>query len=309
MYTLPKQNSRDSVFLIGGGGFIGSAIAQVLIDQGSEVRALQHRNPVSTAGVQPVHGDIRTFKWEQLNANLPDVILHSGRISGRTLPGRMLAAWQGYKANNRLVEWIGSHQNPPYLLFVSGTLVYGSNQDNLIDEEAPLSPVGFQKFYLRAEMPLLNAFQSEGLPILSCRAPWVLDKGSWFAQFYLRIMENEGYIPLYGDGLNWMAITHRKDCAGLIVHLAHVSQQPGVINLVTHPPVRQETFCGMLHDLTGLPVRRITYKDLRIKYGKTVADSLTFSLKLASNRPELETYLPRYVSLKEAIEQVIGPKS
>ncbi len=306
---MPDQ-SKDSlensnVLLIGGSGFIGSSVAYQLAAEGVKLSALYHKNPPEPNGVRQLKGDFRKFDWTALEDDLPGVIIHSGRISGRTTPGRWLAGWQGAWANQRLVKWMESLKNPPRLVYVSGTLVYGSNGTRPVHEDAPLAPTGFQKYYLRAEYPLLNAAKTSQLPLYIARAPWVLGAGSWFRQFYWRQIQRQGEVPLFGDGENLMSIIHVSDSGRLINHIAKHSAKPGVVNMAVQKPVTQKMFCTTLSDLTGVPVKSYSLETLRRKYGKTVAEALSFSLNPVSDRTELESFKPNFPTLSETLADVI----
>ncbi len=231
--TNSMNNSSPQAMVIGGGGYIGSEVVRTLSARGFRITALHHHNPVRGDGVRSIKGDLRTFDWSRLEDDLPDVIIHSGRIPGRTWPGRILAGMQGRRANARLMKWLNGIPVPPALVYVSGTLVYGSRGELETDESAPLNPVGFQKYYVQAEYPFLSAAKNGNVPVYITRVPWVLGPDSWFRQFYWRAMQNQHEIPCFGDGENLMSVVHLRDCADLIVRISEAAggnammQRPG----------------------------------------------------------------------------------
>ena len=316
--------------VIGASGFIGSRIVRILTARGCRVTALHHRKPVRGDGVRSVKGDLRTFDWTRLEDDLPEVIIHSGRISGRTLPGRILAGMQGRRANRRLVSWLSGFPDPPSLVFVSGTLVYGSRGELETYESAPLNPTGFQKYYVQAEYPVRDASRAGTLPVYIMRIPWVLGPDSWFRQFYWRAMQKRHEIPCFGDGKNVMSVVHIRDCAGLIVRISESAAErrkilwtkgsgrdvlqdglqddfagPGVYNITTMPAISQRTFCETFSGICGIPVRYYDKRQLKSRYGKTVTEALTFSLSLASAQDAVNTWQPEFPAVDAALEDVV----
>jgi len=300
---LKTSESVSKVLLIGGSGFIGSVLLKTLRAAGLSVQALYHRTPISDPEVMLIHGDLRDFNWDGLS-DFPDVIIHCGRISARSWPGRVLAGWQGERANKRLIEWLKRCERTPKLVFLSGTLVYGSNGDVEIDEDAPFKPVGFQKFYARAEQPILQSLSTTDLPVNIIRVPWVMGNASWFKQFYVRPIKEMGYVPVFGEGENAMSVVHIEDCARFIMHVALSSTKPGIINMAVLDSVTQREFCQTIASIANVPLRSIPLHKLKGKYGKTVTEALTFSLNLISNRPEIDSYLPRFNTVHEVITDV-----
>ncbi|MDG5766034.1 NAD(P)-dependent oxidoreductase [Balneolales bacterium ANBcel1] len=317
-------NTRQppKVMVIGGSGFIGSEVVKVLAASGCRITALQHRSRVRVNGVRSIEGDLRTFDWSRLEHDLPDVIIHSGRISGRTWPGRILAGMQGRRANARLMKWLSRLTNPPSLVYVSGSLVYGSQGGAGVSESAPLNPAGFQKYYIRAERPILESAADSRVPVSIARVPWVLGPASWFRQFYWRAVRKQHEIPCFGEGENLMSVVHLRDCAGLIARISGLaavkagqpatSQGPGdraaspeIFNITTIPAVTQSDFCQTLSALTGVPVRYYTERQLRTRYGQTVTEALTFSLSLISERDTVSKWEPGFPTVGAALRDVV----
>lgn len=298
------KTKSPKVLLIGGSGFIGSAVLKALQSQSLLVHALWHNSPVQHNEISIIRGDVRDFDWNSLSF-IPDIIIHCGRISGRNWLDRWLAGWQGAEAHKRLIAWLYQFESPPKLVFVSGTLVYGSNGDATIDEDAPVNPIGFQKFYARAEQPFLKSLQTTNLSINIVRAPWVLGNASWFKQFYVKHITDKGYIPVFGDGENIMSVVHIDDCARFILQVALTPTEPGVINMAVLEPVKQREFCKTLSIITKVPTRNIPLGTLKRKYGRTVAEALTFSLHLVSKRTECEMFNPSFKTLHDVMSEAL----
>ena len=298
----------ESVFLLGGSGYLGSAVVRKLVETGVRVRMLVHtsegenRNPL----IEKIPGSMATFDWKSLQHDLPDAILHMARISGRTGTGRLIAGYRGYYANSRMIRQLASIPASPRVIFTSGTLVYGSCGPEPADERTPLNPVGFQRYYVKAEYPFLGALGSDTVPVSIVRPPWIYGPGSWFRQFYYSSIIKSGVVPQFGNGANLMSLIHVDDCAALIKKVATMGATGTVYNLHTGSALTNETFCRILADITGSKVGIIPDEVLLRKYGKTVYEALTFSLNSTSRHKMIRDFPAAYVDHRSGLRQVIA---
>ena len=297
------------VFIAGGTGFLGRQVVREFFNAGHRVSLLIHRTlsePLPHT-CHTYHGNITNFRWSELEADLPDVIIHLARIPGRFLPGRLTGGLQGRAANHRLITWMRQLERPPLLLFTSGTLVYGSQESLPIDEQSPMQPISFQKYYALAEYPVLKALSSS-LPTRIIRPPWVFGRGSWFYQFYKKPMQQEGFVPVYGSGSQYMSLISLEEFGQLVRLIAETSTGNDIFNTVSNMPVRQHQFAGLLSEISGLPCQTITTDQLHRKYGKTVAEALTHSLFVQTKHSRLYQIEPEPLEkLKRQLETVLQP--
>jgi nucleoside-diphosphate-sugar epimerase len=184
------------------------------------------------------------------------------------------------RANARLVRALSGWARPPLVVFVGGTLAYGSHGDYPVTEETPLSPISFSRDYHRAELPWLRAQRSGDVPVIIARPAWVLGHGAWFEAFYRRYMNAEHAVPLYGPGDNWMSVVHVEDCAGLLEHAARRALPMSAVNVFAGPPLRQVELAERLAAVTALPIRRISLEDVERRYGRAVREAFTFSARI-----------------------------
>ncbi len=277
-----------NVLLIGASGFIGHEVARQLSTSGVRLRLLVHRSQpdIQTKhGIELLHGGLQSFDWKALDDDPPDTIFHAARISGKNMLSRYWAGTRGYRANNRLLDWARSLGEPPHIVFTSGSLVYGSRGDIPADEHATVQPISFQRSYMPAEMPFLKKSGQPKNRISIVRPSWVYGSDSWFRQFFYRIMKQDGVVPQYGTGENFMSLVNLRDCASMIIEVARQSQGGTIYNLYVGEPMRQSEFCGTISRLTGKPVKILSYRWLHAKYGRAVAEALTFSLIVKSVHP------------------------
>lgn len=307
----PTEKSRPlaRAFVTGGTGFIGSALVNHLLEQGLRVRCLIHQTPlkISAPMMDTMQGNLSDFNWSELENFQPDVIFHFARMAGSNKQLRAQAAAENAEANTALIKWLEKQDNPPLLVFGSGTLVYGDQDSTPIDESAGLEPTGFQKEYVKAEEPILNALQQTKLPIIIVRPPWIYGAGSWFEWFFVKHMKEKKKVPLYGTGQNFMSLIHIKDCAGLIYHIAKYGMIGDCYNITGHAPVLQQQFALLLRKLSGLPIKKYSPVYLWIKMDRAAREALTFSLKLdTKHRTLTDSYALFHPELYAGLRSVLA---
>lgn len=294
-------SSGSYVLVLGGTGFIGSAVIDQLKKKKQNTVVTVHRSRPDNSDIPTINADIRSFDWHLLDVNPPSAIIHLARISGRRKLSRYIAGWRGYLASQKLIRWMKTVKNPPHLIYVSGTLVYGDCEGAVIDETAPLNPIAFQKDYIRAEYPFLEHIDSD-LPISIVRPPWVIGPDSWFQQFYVEPCRKSGKIRQYGSGDNMMSLIHVEDCARQITEVALSSERGNVYNLISCEPISHAEFCTITADLLQAEIHKMSDQQLRRKYGKTVYEALTFSSRITSRHQLIQQSKNRYPTARQAIK-------
>lgn len=279
--------------VLGGTGFLGGPLVRRLVAAGVRTTCLVHRRPAT--GGASLHGSIDTIRWRSLEADPPDVIFHLARIAGA---GPWIRA-RNRLASERLAAWVASTDRPPLVVYVGGTLAYGSRGDADVSEATPLSPTSFARAYHAAEVPWLRALRSGDTPVIVARPAWVLGAGSWFEAYHRRVMARERAVPVYGGGDNWMSLVHVDDCAGLLLHLARHALPLSVVNVFAGPPLRQADFAARLAARVGLPVRAVGLDALP---DRNAREAFTFSARIATVHRALHAgYAP--LPLDEALRR------
>ena len=243
---------------------------------------LLHQRPLAVDNVAVVRGNLDRFPWRILEHDPPDVVFHLARIPGRRGIRGALTRLRNRVANERLVLALASWSRPPLVVFVGGTLAYGSHGEAVVTEETPLTPTSFSRDYHRAERPWLRAMRGSDVPVIVARPAWVLGRGSWFEAYYGRFIRSEGAVPLYGDGDNWMSLVHVDDCAGLLEHVARRATPMSFVNVFAGPSLRQSELAERLARLTSFPIRRVPLDELERRFGRAVVEAFTFSARIAT---------------------------
>ncbi|MFW9778074.1 MAG: NAD-dependent epimerase/dehydratase family protein [Candidatus Heimdallarchaeota archaeon] len=312
LQSINEFQPENECLLLGGSGFLGLHLLRVLIDHNAQITCMIHKRPLekgkihSKKKIRLVEGSITNYPWQSFQENPPTIIFHLARISGRRSLGRMIAANRSYHANKGLTDWILKSEHDIKLVYLSGSLSYGS-RDERVTESTRLVPESYSKQYLRGEFPIYRALNlNEEFPLIICKPGWIYGSGSWFERFYLKPMKSSGFVPLYGEGNNWMSLIHVADCAEMVYWIASQKKR-GIYNLFIGKPIRQKDFSSMISELSGLPIKRFSNLYVRWRYGGAVKEAFNFSLKIDTNHSEFyRKYQPIYPSLRQGISQVLG---
>lgn len=302
------MTERKKIFLLGGTGFIGTALTRQLSAsrQENDLMMLIHRRARlrELEQINTNTGSLGSFDLSMLDQFRPDTIIHMARMSGRGKWGRSLAAFWGGRANNRIISHLGRKPFKPHTIYVSGTLVYGDCGDIPVDEERPIRPVAFAREYIKAERPWMTALHQGEVPVTILRPPWIMGGSSWFAGYYLNSIKYNKTVPLFGDGHNLMSLIDVEDCAGLIAHAVRNSQPGRSYNLfVPGACITQLEFAERLARLTRTEIRKLSVSEIKSQYGQTMVEAFTFSNSSATKHPEfLAGYMFKYPSIDEMLE-------
>jgi len=268
--------------VLGGSGFLGAPLVRRLCAAGVRTTCLLHRAPIPVAAARVLRGSLDRFPWHTLELDPPDVIFHLARISGRGGIRGALTRLRNRVANERLLLALARWARPPLLVFVGGTLAYGSRGEEQVTEQTPLAPTSFSRDYHQAEVPWLRAMRGNDAPVIVTRPAWVLGPGSWFEAYYRRFVRAERAVPLYGRGENWMSLVHVEDCAGLLEHTARHALPMSIVNVFGGPPLRQAELAERLARLTALSIRRVSQDDVERRFGRAVREAFDFSARIGT---------------------------
>lgn len=306
MKTTINKNSSFHALVLGGTGFIGSALLDTLQNKNHPVTCLTHKRTCKQ-DIRTVSGSILTFPWSRLETTgMPDVIFHLARIPGKGPASRLAAALASRMANYRLLHWLNTLDSPPLLVLVAGTLAYGDHGADPVDETTPLRPLAYARQYSIGEQPIIREMLKKKLPIMVMRPAWVYGNQSWFKSFYLEPMKTHKVVPLYGDGENIMSLIHVQDVAGLLIHIVTYGEPNQAYNLFTFSAQRQKEFAGILSKLSGLDIQSVDRKKLRRQGGRTLVEALTFSLHCSTQHHRLYSqYQPAIPDLKTGISSIL----
>lgn len=305
------NGNKKNVWILGGTGFIGKAlIKQLSLSDEYLLHLLVHQN-IPYKFLEPFSvftGRLENFDLTWLEKYPPGIVFHLARLGGSNAISRSFSSRKGAKANERLIQFLSGMDNPPIIIYVSGSLMYGPQGNGKVANElSELKPVSYARYYYRAEEPWIKAQSSGKLDVRFARPGWILGPDSWFRFFYRDHFLRTGKVPLYGDGNQLMSIIHLEDCASQIVKLAEKGQKNQNLNVFSGAPVSQKHFAEMLASHLNAEVESIPATKLQKKFGKTVTEALTTSIPMTTNYPELcKSDSFRYPDAESMIKSVLS---
>ena len=280
---------RKNVWILGGTGFIGSALVDRLSKNPQYLLHLLVHNNIPYKQLESYNtftGSLENFDYKWLEKHPPAIIFHLARIAGSNAITRYIASYKGEKANRRLITYLSKMKVPPQIVYVSGSLMYGNqNLGEYADEYSKLSPVAYARYYSREERPWIEAQTKQFLDIRFARPGWIVGPASWFRTFYWIPFILTGKIPMYGDGQQLMSLVHLEDCAAQILNLAEDGSRCQNLNIFSGDPISQQKFAETLAKLLNTSIEPISLKKLQKLYGKTTAEAFNSSIFLSFFMP------------------------
>ncbi|TVP61342.1 MAG: NAD-dependent epimerase/dehydratase family protein [Nodularia sp. (in: Bacteria)] len=299
----------------GAAGFIGSHLAETLLQQGNEVIGIDQVNdyydPVlKHKNIAHLHGspqftfikeDIQDLDWPTLLQDV-EVVYHQAAQAG------VRASWgQGFRnyternisATQVLLEAAKDAKNLKRLVFASTSSVYGDAETLPTHEKIPpqpVSPYGITK--LAAERLCGLYHKNFGVPIVALRYFTVYGPRQRpdmaFHKFFKSILQDEA-IPIYGDGQQTRDFTFVSDAIAANLAAATVPQAVGeVFNIGGGSRVVLAEVLDTMAEIVGKPIKKNYIEKAMGDARHTAAD--------VSKAQQILGYQPQ-VSLREGLTQ------
>jgi uncharacterized protein (TIGR01777 family) len=245
-----------NVLLVGGTGFIGSALTQHLRWRGHRVSLLSRR-PSSRTDPTPV------FHWDPERAEFDrgslDGITAVVNLAGENLAGgrwtpelKRRLALSRVASTQFLVKQMREGTAPPSVLVsVSGVGIYGNRGDEVLTE-ASTPGTGFLAELCLAWEDVAFSASAEGTRVAVLRLGVVLDARGGAVAKMLPIFRLGIGGPL-GNGKQWMSWIAMPDLLDVIVLALERESIEGPMNAVAPEPVRNRDFAGALGLVLGRP--------------------------------------------------------
>lgn len=292
-----------NILILGASGFIGNEIIKALQRRGGcNIMALKHKNPIGISGIHVIHQKLGKLELNKMPFQ-PDMIIHAARLRTGKFGklGRRIMAEKGRICNKRLLKQISKYTYQPRLIYLSGSLMYGSIPEYLIHETFPLSPISFAREYVLAEKPFLKEIENKNVNILMLRLPWVIGSGSWFEWNYMNFINKNNKVPLYGDGNNIMTFIDVRNLASTVVKLCQIPHS-GLLNLFNQQYLTQKDFAEMMGKILR---KEIQWVDIGAdsKIDPAVKEAFKSDIQLGSNYKDLQQILQKNMfAVEESVE-------
>lgn len=260
--------------IYGGAGFLGQAIAKRLVFENHEVIIADLRKPDNLIGK---FVEVNLLKNIVLSDDLkgPDVVINLAgkRIFGRWNEDfkRLIHDTRVLGTRNIISTFIEKEYRPTYLVQASAVGIYGSHDDQKIDEDSSYGDSFLSKVAIAWEDEAMKAKQL-GVMVRILRNGNILGNDG-----LLKVM-----LPVYrwgvggplGNGEQWMPWIHIDDVVEL--YLQAVSRNwEEVVNAVSPQPIKNKDFSRKLAEALHRPHLFFVPKFvLKIMYGEFAKEIL-----------------------------------
>ncbi|OEF98521.1 TIGR01777 family oxidoreductase [Desulfuribacillus alkaliarsenatis] len=243
------------IAITGGTGFVGTALTELLINNGHEVVILTRKKPL-----QKSDSRVEYIQWlsDTGHADLPviDAIVN---LAGASINNRWTENYKQkiissrVEATKEVINLIeNSPVKPKVLINASAIGYYGTSTDRTFTEETDSAGDDFlASVVTRWEQEALKA-EAYGVRVVCTRFGLILGKGEGALPKLVQPYKLYAGGPL-GSGEQWYSWVHIDDVVGLIYFAILTNQLRGPVNAVAPTPVTMEDFGRALAKVLNRP--------------------------------------------------------
>lgn len=276
------------VFLTGGTGYVGSAVAAALVRAGHSVTAL-NRSPgkdraLLHLGLSPVRGDLADPTSYERVAALHDTLVHVGFEDADT---DLIA----------LETLIGAARSDAgrQLVYTSGTWVLGDTRGQVAYESTPVRTPARAVAWRGEHEQLVLLAADEGITPSVIRPGLVYGGKGGLISAYFATAEETGAATYVGDGRNHLSMVYREDLAQLY-RLVVERRGWGVFHGVDGVPLVVQEVARAASELAGAGGATRSQAPRG-----DVADALCLDQKVGTRRAGELGWKPRFPSFLEGV--------
>jgi len=200
---------NKKVFLAGGGGFLGLALAKKLAKKGYQVTIFDKRTKINLKNIKFIHGDITNYNPLINSLKGYDIVFNLASLLPCSRAGNMFWKVNVGGTENLLKACLKNKIKK--IIHVSSSVVYGSLKEKYPDEKITPHPIGdYGKSKLAAEKICLKYFNK--LKITIIRPRFIIGPGrlGLLTILFDWIIKNKN-IYLIGSGKNHFQMASIED--------------------------------------------------------------------------------------------------
>ncbi|MFZ6646240.1 NAD-dependent epimerase/dehydratase family protein [Undibacterium sp. TJN25] len=155
----------DGILIIGGTGFLGTALGRRLSRDGHQVHVLaRHAEPVTVANLTMHRGSIDDVNLLRKILPFCGTIIHAASTTtpGTSIQQPSMEAMQNILPTLRLLEVLREFEERHLIFFSSGGTFYGTSANTPVSENQPFSPQSYYGAGKVAIEAFLQAYQGQG---------------------------------------------------------------------------------------------------------------------------------------------------
>ena len=198
-------------------------------------------------------------------------------------------------------------QRAPLLVVVSSVVVYGHNENTLVDESAPIKPPGPAHSFADMEDILRQGGEFQGLKWVLLRAGFVYSAHDWHTRNLFSQLAAGKIPPLAGEQ-SYVSPIHTEDLAEAVVCAVENAPAGSTFNVVDDRPVRlNELLAGAAHAMGVKSPGALPSFLIRLYMGKDLYRLLQTSCRVSNQRAkDLLGWKLRFPSVMERLEEEVA---
>lgn len=302
------------IFITGGTGFIGSAIAKKAKANKHEVTILCRSRSscikLESQGYKTVTGVMeKPDSWID-EASQADALIHAAQLR----PGKRLSnSWlkKCYLTRNTALEGLVAAAKKgkkcSALIYTSGIVAHGGgHKEAWIDESTIPTENPLGEYHLAGEKIINNAVK-DGVPALAIRPGMVYGNAGTFATFFLAVAA-KGKFQFPGDGNNFLPFVHVDDLAE--AYMLAIGNPPigKIISVVDNAPITMKEVAELLlEQFNGGKAQSVPAWLVSLFTGESLAKMLVGSYRVKNNlAKELLGWEPKRSSFVSGLPDVVN---
>jgi len=254
-----KEIFEVKIFMTGGTGFVGNALAEALVEKGFSVTILTRHASAQKKGHEGtfvVEGDPRKRgKWQELLLDQDVVINLAGASIFQRWNDRQKQIIRESRVltTQQIVKILSLNPEKKIdLINASAVGYYGYHGDEIIDEGVPSGTDFLASVCREWEAVALNA-KTPGSRVVLCRFGVVLGRQGGALQKLLPLFQ-WGLGARLGTGKQWFSWIHERDLVRIIIYLLENRDREGPVNCTSPEPVRNEDLTRCLGKALKRPI-------------------------------------------------------
>ena len=292
------------VLVTGASGFVGHAVCRELLARKHDVLALVRRPGSEPEGTRAVVGDLTAPEHlaDSLLKHKPECVVHlAAEIASQRDPEKINAV--NVEGTRRLIEAAEAARVKRFVF--ASTVVTGEANGRVLREDEPL-PVETE--YGRSKQEGERLVRESDMHGVVVRPGHVYGPGGWYAEEFVRRLQQPGRFAVIGRGDNLWDVVHVDDVAVAIAEAVGRAPDGALYHVADDEPLTYFDFVKLTADALGVgPPRRIPAGIARVVAGRDPVAAVVRSARTSNEHIKQELkWEPRFPSARVGIPDAVA---
>jgi nucleoside-diphosphate-sugar epimerase len=254
------------VFLTGATGYVGSVVAEKLLENNHEVLGLARNdgeNKLIEKGIEPLRGDLIDLESLKTGARQSDAVIHTA--FGHDFANFDKMVQNELDAVAAFTEVLQNTGKP--FIATSAPAFLGDTGDEIANENYPIDESSYFAIRARAEKAILAA-NEQGVRAVVLRLPFYVygRAGSTFVPVLIEKAKHDGAALYVETGAQKVSAVAVEDAARLYVAALENEQSRGLYNVAAESVTNRE-IAESIAKLTGVKAESVSLADANERFG------------------------------------------